>query len=152
MPSPVIDMSSSPSVCDDEVHKRHVIKLSEDYCCDEGTTTQETVAWVELKKRFVGIIPEEVLPGQISERGTIEFNLSIFEDWYKGRFRFHHILASNESAESHYELRVVFYFPGSTINREAVWPTNQTFIKGKIVDFYKSTFKKRLTRSQSNTV
>jgi hypothetical protein len=55
-----------------------------------------TVAWVELKKRFVGIIPEEVLPGQTPERGTIEFNLSIFEDWYKDRFRFYQILKKLE--------------------------------------------------------
>jgi hypothetical protein len=38
---------------------------------------------------------------------------------------------------------VLFYFP-DTINREAVWPSNQTFIKGKIVDFYKSTFKEKV--------
>jgi hypothetical protein len=139
----VIDLSSLQRFC-------HDIKFAEDYCCDEGTTTQETVAWDLLKKRFVGIIPEEVLPGQTPERGTIEFKLSIFEDWYNDRFRFHQILkkleeessASNESAESHYELRVVFYFP-DTSNRDAVWPSNQTFIKGKIVDFYNSTFKRK---------
>ena len=143
MPSPVIDLSSSPRFC-------HDIRLSEDYCCDEGTTTQGTFAWDLLKNRFVGIIPEQVLPGQAPERGTIEFKLSTFEDWYKDRFRFPQILeklkeessASNKSAESHYELRVVFYFP-DTNNREAVWPPNQTFIKGKIVDFYNSTFKKK---------
>ena len=143
MPSPVIDLSSLQRFC-------HDIRLSEDYCCDEGTTTQGTFAWDLLKNRFGGIIPEQVLPGQAPERGTIEFKLSTFEDWYKDRFRFPQILeklkeessASNKSAESHYELRVVFYFP-DTNNREAVWPPNQTFIKGKIVDFYNSTFKKK---------
>ena len=117
---------------------------------DEGTTSQETFAWDLLKNRFGGIIPEQVLPGQAPESGTIEFKLSTFEGWYKDRFRFPQILeklkeeslASNKSAESHYELRVVFYFP-DTKNREAVWSSNQTFIKGKTLDFYNSTFKKK---------
>ena len=118
------------------------------YSCDEDITTQETVPWVKLKKTVCWAHSRKGSSRTNPERGTIEFNLSIFEDWYKGRYDFHQILkeleeqnlASNESAESCYVLRVFFFYQTPVIVKlsgqliKSLW-------KAKILDFYKSIFK-----------
>ena len=80
----------------------------------------------EFKKFFEGVIPEDILPRNPPEYGTVEFKLEMLEGWYKNRFKFNSTLQELKQiarpGEAPYYLSVIFYKPTPS------WSKYQTFV------------------------